>query len=128
MFDMIVEAQDVLNWLADNSERPYKFKMDTYTIVSGFAIDKKPIILNNMWQKVGESNLIRLTGIFNDCTFSMPNTNQFLTLKKSIDACEFMGKTVFKLPKADVEGAENIPWFQQLRASGAEVEIQALRF
>ena len=128
MFDMIVESQGVLNWLADNSETPYTFKMDTYTIVSGFAIDKKHIILNDMWQKVGSSNLIRLTGIFNDCTFSMPNTNQYLTLKKSIDACEFMGKTIFKLPKKDVPDADNMPWFQQLRAGGADLEIQSLRF
>ena len=102
--------------------------MDQLTVVQGFAVDKKSIILNNVWQQIGMSNDVRLMGIFNDCTFTIPDTSKFLTLKKSIDACTFMGKTIFKLPKKDAPDADNIPWFQQIRASGAEVEIQALRF
>jgi len=128
LMDVIVDSQEILNWLADNSERPYTFKMDQLTVVQGFAIDNKSIILNNPWLKIGQSNDVRLMGIFNDCTFTIPDTKQFLVLKKSIDACTFMGKAIFKLPKADAPDADNIPWFQQLRASGAEVEIQALRF
>jgi hypothetical protein len=128
LMDVIVDSQEILNWLADNSERPYTFKMDQLTVVQGFAIDNKSIILNNPWLKIGQSNDVRLMGIFNDCTFTIPDTSKFLTLKKSIDACTFMGKAIFKLPKADAPDADNMPWFQQLRASGAEVEIQALRF
>ena len=128
LFDVVIDSEEVLNWLADNSVHPYSFKMDQQTVVQGFAIDNKPVILNKAWLKIGESNDVRLMGIFNDCVFTIPDTSKFLTLKKSIDACTFMGKAVFKLPKADAPDADKMPWFQQLRASGAEVEIQALRF
>jgi len=128
LMDSIVDGKVVMNWLADNTEQPYTFKLDQNLILQGFAIDNKSVILNNEWLKVGQSRDLRLTGIFNNCTFTIPDTSKFITLKKSIDACHFMGKAVFKLPKADAPDADKIPWFQQLRASGAEVEIQALRF
>ena len=128
MMDSIIDGEVVMNWLADNTEQPYTFKLDQNLILQGFAIDNKPVILNKEWLKVGQSRDLRLTGIFNNCTFTIPDTSKFITLKKSIDACHFMGKAVFKLPKADAPSADNIPWFQQLRAGGAEVEIQALRF
>jgi len=128
MMDSIVDGEAVMNWLADNTEQPYTFKLDQNLILQGFAIDNKPVILNKEWLKVGQSRDLRLSGIFNNCTFTIPDTSKFITLKKSIDACHFMGKAVFKLPKADAPDADKIPWFQQLRASGADVEIQSLRF
>ena len=128
MMDSIIDGEVVMNWLADNTEQPYTFKLDQNLILQGFAIDNKPVILNKEWLKVGQSRDLRLTGIFNNCTFTIPDTSKFITLKKSIDACHFMGKAIFKLPKKDAPDADKIPWFQQLRAGGAEVEIQALRF
>ena len=128
MMDSIIDGETVMNWLAENTEQPYTFKFDQNLILQGFAIDNKAVILNKEWLKVGQSRDLRLTGIFNDCTFTIPDTSKFITLKKSIDACHFMGKAVFKLPKADAPDADKIPWFQQLRASGAEVDIQSLRF